>query len=212
MVRHIRGATVVHDSPFTSVQVPSAEDVFSEGEYEKWVDPFYRVSFRSVESDFIESLRSVYYEITPGIIERLLTDYNWRPRLTGAFFAALKRTQPLQDHIGRLLVRSDLCFAGKLYCVALSEFNTETSLDYLRRYLRYYLTRPDLDYDQGDAMGAVAYLDARNGTKHLEEFLPLWRTYVAAKTWKPDLQKDVGDFAQEMQAIYDYRAKAESTS
>jgi Family of unknown function (DUF6000) len=212
IVRHIRGATVVHQSPFGSVEVPSAEDALSEQECEKWVAPFYRVSFRSVENGFMNSLRGVYQEITPATVELLLTDYNWRPRLTGAFFAALKRFTSAADHIGRLLVRSDLCFAGKLYCVALTEFNTPTGLDYLRRYLEYYLTRPDLDYDQGDAMGAIAYLDAINGTKHFDGLRPLWKTYVQTKSWKPDLDKNVARFADEMRALHECRARAEASS
>ena len=212
LVRHIHGATVVHQSPFSSVEVPSAEDALSEAECEKWVAPFYRVSFRSVESGFMSSLRGIYQEITPAVVELLLTDYDWRPRLTGAFFAGLKRFTSVEDHIGRLLVRSDFCFAGKLYCVALAEFNTPAGLDYLRRYLEYYLSRPDLDYDQGDAMGAVAWLDAANGTKHFESFQLLWNTYAEAKSWKPNLEKNIAWFADEMRALHECRVQAETTS
>ena len=212
LVRHIRGATVVHQSPFSSIEVPSGECALSEQECEKWVAPFYRVSFSSVEKGFVNSLRSIYREITPAIVELLLTDYNWRPRLTGAFFAGLKRFTSVEDHIGRLLVRSDLCFAGKLYCVALAEFNTPIGLDYLKRYLMYYLTRPDLNYDQGDAMGAVAWLDAQNGTKNFESFLPLWNTYIEAKSWKPNLEENVARFTDEMIALHKFRAQAEIVS
>ena len=211
LLRHIRGATVVHQSPFSSLEVPSSsDDVFSLEEYDKWVVPFYRVSFRAVDGDFLDALRKIYHEITPAMIEGLLTDYDWRPRLVGAFFAGLKRFTMAEDHIGRLLLRSDVCFAGKLYSVALAEFNTPTGLDYLRRYLAYYLTRPDLDYDQGDAMGAIAWLDARNGTNHLESFQEPWRAYVEAKRWKPDLAKSVTRFADEMRALHECRAKAET--
>jgi hypothetical protein len=212
VVRHIRGATVLHQSPFSSIEVPSADDALSELECERWVAPFYRVSFRFIESGFVSSLRGIYNEITPSVVEILLTDYDWRPRLTGAFFAGLKRFNSVEDHIGRLLVRSDLCFAGKLYCVALAEFNTSVGLDYLRRYLEYYLTRLDLDYDQGDAMGAVAWLDERNGTRHFESFKPRWNTYVEAKSWKPNLEKHIAWFADEMRALHECRAQAETSS
>jgi hypothetical protein len=212
IVRHIRGATVVHQSPFSLLEVPSAENVLSEKQYEKWVVPFYRVSFRWVDSDFLSALSDVYHEITPAAVELLLTEYDWRPRLTGAFFAGLKRFTSVENHIGRLLLRSDLCFAGKLYSVALAEFNTPNGLDYLKRYLEYYLTRPDLDYDQGDAMGAIAWLDKINGTKHFESFQPLWGTYVAAKSWKPDLEKNVSRFADEMRALHESRTKVEEGS
>jgi hypothetical protein len=207
IVQHIRGATVVHTSPFSSIQVPTADDILSLEECDKFVSPFYRVSFRSVDGQFIDSLKAVYREIKPTTVERLLTEYDWRPRLTGAFFAALKSFNSCEDHIGRLLIRSDLCFAGKLYCVALAEFNSPIGLDYLRKYLEYYLTRPELDYDQGDAMGAIAYLDAKNGTKIFESFQQLWNNYIKAKSWKPDLEKNVFRFAEEMRALHELRLK-----
>ena len=209
--RHIQGAIVVHRSPFASIEVPSVEDALSTEQCDKWVAPFYRVSFSNVDNDFVRSLKGIYPEIAPAMVELLLTDFNWRPRLTGAFFAALKRFISFEDHIGRLLLRSDVCFAGKLYCVALAEFNTPTGLDYLKRYLEYYLTKPDLDFDQGDAMGAVAHLDARNGTKHLDSFMPLWNSYVDAKSWKPDLAEQIAIFSDEMKALTECRTQVEPT-
>ena len=206
--RHVRGATVVHTCPFKSLQIPSVNDLLSIEECDKFVSPFYRVSFRSADDQFVGSLKSIYQEIKPTTVEWLLTDYDWRPRLTGAFFAALKRFNSLEDHIGRLLLRSDLCFAGKLYCVALAEFNTPIGLDYLKRYLEYYLTRPDLDYDQGDAMSALAYLDTINGTKHFDCFQSLWKSYIEAKSWKASPEVNTVGFADEMQALHDLRSKA----
>lgn len=209
IMRHIRGATVVHRSPFSTIEVPSVPDLLSEEECEKWVVPFYRVSFRKLDLSVTDALRAVYPEITPSIVERLLTDFDWRPRLTAAFFAGLKRFDTLEDHIGRLLLRSDLCYAGTHYCVALAVFNTQNGTDFLKRYLGYYLTRPDLGYNQTDAIGAVAFMDAANGTKHLEEFLPLWETYVNATSWKPDLQRSISHFAAEMEALRQCRAITE---
>lgn len=211
LVRHVRGATVVHQSPFSTLEVPSAPDVLSEEECEKWVVPFYRRSFRS-EAGVIDPLKAIYHQITPNIVERLLTEFDWRPRLTGAFFAALKRFTFLEDHIGRLLLRSDLCFAGTYYCVALAEFNTPQGLTYLKKYLEYYLTRPDLDYDQSDAMGALAYLDTVNHTKQFDSLLPLWNNYVDAKSWKPNLQEGVISFSEEMAVLHKFRAAAETTT
>lgn len=211
VIRHIRGDIVVHQSPFSSLQVPSAIDLLSNEECEKWVVPFYRTSFRLAEAGVAEPLKVNYQEITLNVVERLLTDFNWRPRLTGAFFAALKRFTSLEPWIGQLLLRSDLCFAGRFYCVALAEFNTPNGLAYLRKYLEYYLTRPDLDYDQGYAMGALAYADGVNMTKHFDAIRPLWDAYVSVKTWKPDLQKSVSTFSEEMAALHKLRAAAESS-
>lgn len=212
VAQHVRGATVVHQSPFSTLEVPSAPEVLSEEECEKWVVPFYRRSFRFAETGVVEPLKVIYHQITPDVVERLLTEFNWRPRLTGAFFAALKRYTSFEDHLGRLLLRSDLCFAGKYYCVALAEFNTPQGLTYLKKYLEYYLTRPELDYDQSDAMGALAYLDTINHTKQFNTFLPLWNSYLDAKNWKPNLQKGVISFAEEMAVLHKFREAAETTT
>ncbi len=212
VARHVRSATVAHRSPFSTLEVPSAPEVLSEEECEKWVVPFYRTSFRDAETGVVEPLKAIYHQITPNTVERLLTEFNWRPRLTGAFFAALKRFTFLEDHIGRLLLRSDLCFAGTYYCVALAEFNAPQSLTYLKTYLEYYLTRPDLDYDQSDAMGTPAYLDTVNHTKHFDAFLPAWNSYVDAKAWKPNLQNGVISFSEEIAVLHKFRAAAETTA
>ena len=130
--RHIRGATVIHQSPFSSIEVPQIVDLLSQEECDKWVAPFYRVQFSHRREEFMLPLKALYQEITPEIVSRLLSDYDWRPRITAAFFAALKRYDGLEEHISKLLLRSDLCFAGKMYCVALAEFNRPSGLLSLR--------------------------------------------------------------------------------
>jgi hypothetical protein len=209
LVRHIRGATVVHKSPFSSIEVPSVVDSLSQEQCDRWVVPFYRVSFRSPEKELLDSLKNLYPEISLEMTRLLLTDYNWRPRLTGAFFAALKRFTTFEDQIGRLLLRSDLCYAGKFYCVALAEFNSPHGLEFLMTYLKHYLTRPELVYNQNDAIGAVAFLDVKNGTRHLGAIRPLWNQYVNSLQWKPDLDKNIAWFSEEMAALHQCRAHAE---
>ena len=210
LLRHIRGATVVHRSPFSSLEVPVTKDGLSAEQCDKWVAPFYRVSFRGVDEGFLRALRQVYREITPELVELLLREFDWRPRLTAAFFAILKRFDHFEEHIGKLLLRSDVCYAGKSYCAALAEFNTPKGLGYLRTYLEYYLTRLDLVYDQIDAMAAVAYLDGLNGTRHLSGLMPLWSNYVTARKWNLDLEKVVGAFSAEMDALHARRTQAEA--
>jgi hypothetical protein len=61
---------------------------------------------------FITNLRPVYDEIDEGLIVTLLSQFDWRPRITGAYFAAVKKLASLDDHIGNLLLRSDVCYAG----------------------------------------------------------------------------------------------------
>ncbi len=94
--------------------------------------------------------------------------------------------------------------------VLLVEFNTTTGLRYLIRYLEYYLTRADLDYDQGDAMGAAAYLDQRNGTDELARLMPIWETYVQAKSWKPDLNACLDRVRGEIASLHECRVRLEA--
>jgi len=49
-----------------------------------------------------------------------------------------------------------------------------------------------------------------NGTKYFEKLLTLWNTYVEAKSWKPDLEKNVAWFADEMRALHECRAQAQA--
>jgi hypothetical protein len=207
--RHVRGATVVHQSPFSSIEVPQIKDLLSTEEIEKWVVPFYRVSFANRSADFMLALKAIYQEITLEIVNRLFSDYNWRPRITAAFFASLKRYESLEEHIGKLLLRSDLCFAGKQYCVALAEFNTLNGIRYLTEYLDYYLTRPDLDYDQGDAMAAIAYLDEKNKTDLLTSYKPLLESYAQNKPYMPELNKCIERFKRAMDSLHQCRAELE---
>ena len=206
IVRHIRGQTVIHESPFSGIEVPQLEGALSEPEYEEWVVPIYQVSFLSPDNEFLTSLRKVLPRVTPARIDQLLSEFDWRPRITGGFLAALCRITSAEDHIGRLLLRSDLCFAGKAYCMALCTFNTPEGLSFLTRYLDYYLTRPDLDYNQGEAIGAISYLDHQNSTRILDEYRPKWNAYLEPKEWKPDLERSIMRFGLEMEALDEIRS------
>lgn len=96
--------------------------------------------------------------------------------------------------------------------MALASFNSPAGLSFLERYLDYYLTRPDLDYDQGVAIGAIAYLDQKNGTDVLAKFRTKWASYVEKKSWKPDLEDAVSRFSLEMNALDEIRAATKDGS
>ncbi len=139
-------------------------------------------------------LKAIYDEITPEVVTRLLTEFDWRPRFAAGDFAALKCFVELEDPIGKLLLRSDVCFAGKNYCAALAEFNSAKSVDYLREYLAYYLTRPDLEYDQGHAIGALGYLDEINSTTYLDRYRSSWDSLHPDCPWQQYQESLVDDF------------------
>jgi hypothetical protein len=111
------------------------------------------------------------------VVTTLLAYFDWRPRLVGAWLAALREMTEFDDHIGRLLVRSDVCYAGKGYCLALARFNTVRARDYLVSYLDYYLGRPDLWFEQSEALGALAYLDQRNGRQDVAKVRDAWERF-----------------------------------
>ena len=143
--------------------------------------------------------------VTDELISQLLANFDWRPRTAAAYLAALTQRQSFTAQIGRLLVRSDVCYAGSAYCVALAEFNSSESIRFLDDYLSYYLTRHDLWFDQGDAIGALAYLDRLNGTKNVERHMVAWNEFVKTKaTWS--LAGSIAHFEESMKALHESKS------
>ncbi|UWE10266.1 DUF6000 family protein [Actinacidiphila bryophytorum] len=89
----------------------------------------------------------------------ILFEGSWRERRTAAWLAAVSRRDHFREQVGALLLDSEVCCAGKAYCVTLASFGTARDADLLDAYLDRYLRRPDLAYDQPTAMGALAYTD-----------------------------------------------------
>jgi hypothetical protein len=94
---------------------------------------------------------------------------------------ALTSRSAFTSQVGRLLLRSDVCFAGAAYCLALAEVNSDESIAFIDEYLSYYLTRNDLWFDQATAMAALAYLDRINGTSIQSRHLAAWSKFVEDK-------------------------------
>ncbi|MEP6903701.1 MAG: DUF6000 family protein [Actinomycetota bacterium] len=193
---HIAGATVRHRNPFEDLIVPRNCEELSWEFIEKWVTPFYMAGISNLtpqqESDFIE----IYHEIKPEIVGKLLGDFNWRTRIVGAYFAALRNFVEFEETIGNQLLKSEVCYAGGGYCLALANFGTEKSKDILKRYLDYYLTRKDLWFDQHDAFAALFWIDK----KEAEKYESLWIGFAADKPhWNLEQSKEY--FAESMQNI-----------
>lgn len=168
ILRHTQGATVSHAGPFASLGVPTIPLEQAQPLYDDYVIPFYMHSLSQFGVDQEAAFQRIRSSLTDDLITTLLSDYNWRTRTAATYFALiLQRSQHL-DHIGRLLLRSDVCFVGATYCRYLAYFGTPEAADYLNRYLGYYLTQTQLHFDQADALAAIRYIDARSGTKHEE--------------------------------------------
>ncbi|MEZ4394093.1 MAG: DUF6000 family protein [Polyangiales bacterium] len=148
---------------------------------ERWVVPFYLLDLsRDVEA-FIDALRHVAPELNEAVIAELLARLNWRPRIVGAYFVAIRRCYAFEEQIGRLLLRSEVCYAGRGFCVALARLNTPASVASLEEYLDVYLSRVEWFFDQGEAMAALGYLDAQNGTDRRARFMPRWQRFIENK-------------------------------
>lgn len=188
---HSAGAIVRYPSPFRDLPTHTTGQQLSQEFIDKWVIPFYRDINWYETQDWIEAIALLKPEITPEICLALLGDFNWRTRLVGAYFSAVQGYREHTDIIGVHLLQSQTCCVGHIYAQVLAFFNDEPSRQYLTRYLAYYLTRPDLYYDQAAVMKAVLYLDEINGTAWFGSYLEPWRVLEAARevSQKEDAQR-----------------------
>lgn len=198
---HVAGATVRHRTPFESMEVVRNKEQLTKEFIDKWVVPFY-LGFFSADDALQESIVRTAGEITPDIVMKLFGDFNWRTRITGAYFAAINQYRELEDTIGIHLMKSEVCYAGGGYCLALASFATEKSIDYLKQYLDYYLEKKDLYFDQGDALAALWYLDKDAASGYQGK----WQAFVTDKSnW--DLENYKRSFANSMEYIQSLRQR-----
>ncbi|MFB6693404.1 DUF6000 family protein [Streptomyces virginiae] len=99
-----------------------------------------------------------------------LLGYEWRSRLTAAWLIGVDRRDRFRTRIGDLLLASEVCYSGAAYCFTLARLGTPADAEILTAYLDRYLPRPDLDYDQPAALGALLRLDTHLGTHHADRF------------------------------------------
>ena len=197
---HVAGATVGHDSPFTELETPRSEQPMHPALLSLWSEPFYLIDLTRPDPGVIKQLRTLWPKIERDIVLCLLAEYDWRPRLVAAYLIALKRLPEFDDVIGRMLLRSDVCFAGRGYCLALATSGSDAARAYLRLYLDYYLTRRDLRFDQDHAIAALAYLDQRNGSDHVADYRERWDAFVADKSsWT--LEWSLTKFKQDLEGL-----------
>lgn len=184
---HIAGATIQHKNPFDSLTAFKNNDELSKDFLNKWVIPFY-MKIGNTDSEWYNQLKTIKPEITKEIIKKNLGDFNWRTRQTGAFFSAITNQSEFIDIIGTHLLKSEVCYAGRIYCKVLAYFNTPKCVEYLNIYLDYYLKRSDLWFDQRDALEAICYLDKLNSTHHFDKHLENWGEFLLNK---PHWEKEI---------------------
>ncbi len=193
---HVAGATVRHKNPFEDLSVARNSEELDEIFIEKWVVPFYMNDFSNLSEDVEKKFIDIYPQINFEIVAKLLGDFNWRTRIVGAYFAALKNLVEFEESIGTHLLKSEVCYAGRGYCLALASFGTENSKKYLKTYLDYYLMQKDLWFDQSDALSALFWIDE----KEAEKYDLLWNDFVADKSnW--NLKTSRENFAKSMRNL-----------
>jgi hypothetical protein len=179
---HVAGATVRHASPFSVLDVPLANEGLTQEMIDTWVVPIY---FGATPEEVEAFFRERGGHIRDDIVQALLTQFGWRERIAGAYLVAATRRVAFQDLIGRLLLRSDVCFAGAGYCLALAMIGTDTARDFLIRYLEYYLTRPDLHFDQHPAHAALCCMDMARGQRPGADVQEAWASFSIAQNAAP---------------------------
>jgi hypothetical protein len=153
---HVAGATVRHNGKLSDLAVFENSEPLDNEFLREYVAPFYMGSKGTEE--FRKSYRVLRKSIDINLVSKLLGNFDWRSRSVGAYFSALESMEELEKNIGRLLLRSDVCYAGHDYCLALASFSTPTATKFLHQYLEYYLEQPDLWFDQTSAMAALSYI------------------------------------------------------
>ena len=171
---HTAGATVTHVSPFDNLPTYKNGNELSPDFISKWVVPYYMKIASYGNSDWVNQIKEIKSGITKDICLSLLGDFNWRTRLTGSYFAAIKGYRELIDIIGVHFLKSEVCCVGHIYALILAFFNDEPCVGYLNRYLDYYLATPALYFDQKSAMEALLYLDNQNKTNHFGKHIDNW--------------------------------------
>ncbi len=172
---HSAGATVRHKSLFADLPTHKNESELSADFIKKWAVPFYMEIASYDNTRWIDKIKEIKNEITTDVCISLLGDFNWRTRLVGAYFAAVKGYQELIDIIGNHLLKSEFCCVGHIYALTLTFFKTDKSVGFLNQYLDYYLTTPSLYFDQKSVMESLLYLDSIDKTENCKRHFENWR-------------------------------------
>ncbi|SFR35206.1 hypothetical protein SAMN04488005_0778 [Yoonia tamlensis] len=197
---HVAGATVRHQSPFENMTTYRNDKECDLALIKKWVVPLYLTGLR-VNDKTLATYNDLFPQLSHDILLTMLGEFNWRPRKVGAIFAAISKNQDVENIIGTHLLKSEVCYAGQGYCLALASFESVSARTFLIQYLDYYLQRTDLDFDQGSALGALAYLDPILGSDILSELIPAYYLWQQHRPHRSAAENVINNFGQQMASI-----------
>ena len=194
-------AAIARAGDYANLPVPESGAEHTQQFVDKWVKPFYLTNLVERYDEFETNFQAISKGIDDDLIFQLLCERNWRPRIVAGYFAAILQLDKHTVDIGNLLLRSDVCFAGGGYALALARINTPLSIEYLTKYLDHYLRRPDLQFDQADVLGALHHCDKLNGTDRTQDYVQLWDEYTSGYESPRPIPKAVEWFGLKMKSI-----------
>ncbi|RZK23023.1 MAG: hypothetical protein EOO43_08945 [Flavobacterium sp.] len=177
---HSAGAIIRHKTSFDNLVSYKNDFELSQEFIDNWAVPFY-MNIGDTDREWRDKILDIKDNITKEIVAKLLGDFNWRTRQTGAFFAAVKNYTEFIDIIGIHLLKSEVTYAGQVYACVLAYFNTEKSIVYLNDYLTYYLDKTELWFDQSAVMEALKYVDEKRESNLLSVHLNSWLKFIEHK-------------------------------
>ncbi|OXA81091.1 hypothetical protein SAMN05444397_109199 [Flavobacterium aquidurense] len=187
---HSLGATVRHKSTFENLISFKNEEELTPEFIKEWAVPFY-MNLEETNQEWFELLLDAKKKITKEDVIKLLGDLNWRTRQTGAFFAIINNYSDLIDIIGIHFLKSEVCYAGRIYAYMFASLNNKKATEYLDDYLAYYLSKSELWFDQSEAMEALAYLDKINNSKLIDKHKTNWLNFIQNKpNWKAEINTE----------------------
>jgi Family of unknown function (DUF6000) len=136
---------------------------------------------KAEQEAFIHAASAVLPRVNTSVIDLLFeVGAAWRTALMGSWWAVALDASQYADRIGELLRGSLTTFAGQMHAFALCQFGTPTCIDALCSYLREYLPRTDLHYDQAWGYAALRWVDGVQGTSLAGEFTDKWDYWKTA--------------------------------
>lgn len=187
-----------HPKPFENLVSFHTDNQFNEDFYEKFVEPFYTIRIINIPN-FKNDYLKIKAEVNSDVVRRIIGEKNWRERIVGAFFCAIENLTEYEDIIGIHFLKSEYVHQGKGFALALASFNSEKSIDYLKKYLDYYLSRKDLNYEQNYAMSALKWIDEKTKSEHSKEYTSKYAEWEKGSLRTFD--SDFVEFTQQMQII-----------
>ena len=187
---HSIGAIVRHKSTFENLESFKNDAELTNEFIKNWVIPFY-MNIEETNEEWFETLLNAKEKITKEVVIKLLGDFNWRTRQTGAFFAIIKNYTDLIDIIGIHFLKSEVCYAGRTYAYMFALLNCQKSIEYLEDYLTYYLSKNELWFDQREAMEALTYIDKINKSNLVTKYKENWIKFIENKPyWEKEIKTE----------------------